>query len=387
MGGVFAAAPPRPPPTAADPAPSGPARGGGARRAPNGGNRIRRRSVERKAARTPGRPPPLRAARRRTATRPAGHDPGRRRPPPGPTPFTVARNLDMSAVGNSRSRLLRFLLASLLVASVFGTLTAAPAPALAQEGAPKQPGEGGKGEPEETNLFSHIIESAGWVFGPIMLIISISLVTLLVLLFMDLRMGVSIPPAFVDEFTDLVNKRQFKQAFELCRSDSSFLARVMTAGMGRLQYGIEDAREAAVNSVDSVRAGKDQLINYLATIATLGPMLGLVGTVWGMIGAFMEIGASRGAPNAQVLAGKISHALVVTLLGVFLSVPALFFYTFFKNRLTRISMDTSNLADDLLTQMYHNSKKAGAAAPTPAAATPATPTPRAVDQRVARPAE
>ena len=71
------------------------------------------------------------------------------------------------------------------------------------------------------------------------------------------------------------------------------------------------------------------------------------------------------------------HALVVTLLGVAISVPAIFFYTFFKNRLTRITNDTSNLADDLLTQMYHNSKKpappAGPSPPVPAATPVAIP--------------
>jgi biopolymer transport protein ExbB len=142
--------------------------------------------------------------------------------------------------------------------------------------------------------------------------------------------------------------------------------------MGRLQYGIEDAREASLHMTDSIRAGKDQLINYLGTIGTLGPMLGLVGTVFGMIMAFMEL-ASGDTPKPQRLAAAISHALVVTLLGIALSVPAIFCHTFFKNRLTRLTMDTANLSDDLLTQMYHNSKKAAApaaAAPTARAAVP-----------------
>jgi biopolymer transport protein ExbB len=87
-------------------------------------------------------------------------------------------------------------------------------------------------------------------------------------------------------------------------------------------------------------------------------MLGLVGTVSGMVSAFRTLGESEKAPDASALAGSISHALVVTLVGVAISVPAIFFYTFFKNRLTAISTNTSNLADDLLTQMYHNSRKA-----------------------------
>ena len=108
--------------------------------------------------------------------------------------------------------------------------------------------------------------------------------------------------------------------------------------------------------VESIKAGKDQLITYLATIGTLGPMLGLVGTVFGMILAFMEL-SSGGQPRPAKLAEGISHALVVTLLGIALSVPAIFCHAFFRNRLIRISMDVSNIADDLLTQMYHNSKR------------------------------
>jgi len=137
---------------------------------------------------------------------------------------------------------------------------------------------------------------------------------------------------------------------------------VLTAGMARLQYGIEDAREAMLAMLDTVKSSKESWNTYLATIGTLGPPLGLVGTVSGMIGAFRELGAAS-TPNAGKLAAEISHALVVTLAGVASAVPAIFFYSFFKNRLIKITQATSNLADDLLTQMYHNSKKAQAPAP------------------------
>jgi biopolymer transport protein ExbB len=212
-----------------------------------------------------------------------------------------------------------------------------------------------------------MLHSVGWTFGLILLFVSIGLVALIVLLAMELRMGSAIPPGFVEDFTDTVNKRRFKEAYEMAREDGSFLGRVMTTGMSRLQYGIEDAREAAFNMVESVKAGKEQLVTYLATIGTLGPMLGLVGTVYGMILSFMELGTGT-SPNPAKLADGISHALVVTLLGVALSVPAIFCHAFFRNRLIRISMDVANVSDDLLTQMYHNSKRPAGAAPAPAPA-------------------
>src|SRR5262245_4170574 len=261
-------------------------------------------------------------------------------------------------MGIPRRRLDGWVLGGLLVVVLAGLyVTAVPQVAYAQPAEEKKSEE----KKEPPNLFLHLLESLGWFFGPMLFIVSITLVTFIVLLAMDLRMGAAIPPLFVDDFTDLVNKRQFKQAFDLCRSDNSYLARVMTAGMGRLQYGIEDARECAMHQVESVKASKEQLNNFVATIGTLGPLVGLVGTVFGMIMSFRELSAG-GQPRPAKLAEGISHALVVTLFGIALSVPAIFCYTLFKNRLTRIQMDVANLSDDLLTQMYHNSKRAAAPA-------------------------
>lgn len=281
----------------------------------------------------------------------------------------------------SRSRWAAFV-ALCLAVFVIGVVAPSFSPAYAQEGG----GDDTKKEDAKKdasaessrspNLFWHIVKSAGIVFGPLLLLVSIGLVALIVLLAMDLRMGVAIPPGFVEEFTDTVNKRQFKQAFDMARNDNSFVSRVLTAGMGRLQYGIEDAREAAFNMVESVKASKEQLIAYLATIGTLGPMLGLVGTVFGMILAFMELARPGSTPRPDKLADGISHALVVTLLGIALSVPAIFCHAIFRNRLIRISMDVSNISDDLLTQMYHNSKRPPSS--------PSMPSPTA-DSRAAQP--
>ena len=144
--------------------------------------------------------------------------------------------------------------------------------------------------------------------------------------------------------------------------------------MARLQYGLDDAREASLNQLEAIKSDKEQKNNYTAVIATLGPLLGLVGTVFGMIEAFMELSTGSN-PNPAKLADGISHALAVTLVGVAIAVPAIAFNTYFRNRITQLMLDVGTTADDLLTQMYHNSKKPAAtatAAPV-AAATPVTP--------------
>ena len=215
------------------------------------------------------------------------------------------------------------------------------------------------------NIFVHIISSVGF-FWVILLPTSIWLVAMVVLLSLDLRMSAAIPAGFVDEFTDTVNKRKFKEAFDLARADQSYLGRTLAAGMLRLQYGLDDAREASFNMLEAIKSDKEQKNNYTAVIATLGPLLGLVGTVFGMIEAFMELSKGAANPNPAKLADGISHALAVTLVGVAIAVPAIAFNTYFRNRITQLMLEVGTTADDLLTQMYHNSKKPAVVAAAPA---------------------
>jgi biopolymer transport protein ExbB len=238
--------------------------------------------------------------------------------------------------------------------------------AMAEDGAPAaKESSGGL-----IDFLLHFFKSLGPLGIIVLGAISVCLMAFVVMLILDLRMGTIIPSGFVEEFTDTVNKRQFKQAFDLARNDHSFLGRVLTAGMSRLQYGLEDAREASRNMLESIKSSKEQLNSYLAVIGTVGPLLGLVGTVYGMIKAFMAM-STTGTMDPNKLSDGISHALCMTLAGVGLAVPAIFFNAFFKNRIIHVSMDCGNISDDLLTQMYHNSKKpappSGAAAPPPQA--------------------
>jgi biopolymer transport protein ExbB len=292
-----------------------------------------------------------------------------------------------------RSTFLLACLAALVITTPVGVLGVLAPTAHAQEGdeGKEPPAKSSGGETKRGHsfkeIFIHIVRSVGPFFGIILLLVSIALLSIVVLLSMELRLSSAIPPVFVEDFTDTVNKRRFKEAYDMAKDDGSYLGRVLTTGMSRLQYGLDDAREAAFNMAESIKAGKEQLVVYLATIGTLGPLLGLVGTVWGMILAFMELASTQSGVNAQRLADAISHALVVTLLGIGLSVPAIFCHAFFKNRLIRVAHDTSNVADDLLTQMYHNSKKPGTpSSPAVDVAAPAVPPPPPVDRGIPSPA-
>jgi biopolymer transport protein ExbB len=273
---------------------------------------------------------------------------------------------------NAVQRLLPARRGWLVLGLLLAALAFAPAALLAQDGDPTPVVEAVK---VQDNIFVHIIKSVSF-FWIILLPTSIWLIAMVVLLTLDLRMSAAIPAGFVDEFTDTVNKRKFKEAYDMARNDTSYLGRVLTAGMARLQYGIEDAREASTNTLEAVKSDKEQKNNYTAVIATLGPLLGLVGTVFGMIMAFMELSSGENIKPAKLAEG-ISHALAVTLVGVAIAVPAVAFNTYFRNRILQVMLEVGSVSDDLLTQMYHNSKKPGGPAPTaqvaPAAPVMATP--------------
>jgi biopolymer transport protein ExbB len=205
-------------------------------------------------------------------------------------------------------------------------------------------------------------------------------VGLMVWLIIDMRASNFMPADYVEKLDEMLRNKQFKEGFELSRDEPSPFGKVMTAGLARMSSGLTEARDAAEFMLESAKARKDSLIGYMAVLGTLGPLIGLVGTVSGMIDTFAELGRGT-TPNVARLASGISHALNATLVGIFLSVLAIPVYTFFKNRLSRIVLDASLLSDDLLTQTYYTStKKSDGAAPAqtgtaPARAVPAQPRP------------
>jgi biopolymer transport protein ExbB len=191
-------------------------------------------------------------------------------------------------------------------------------------------------------------------------------VGLMVWLIIDMRGSNFMPADYVEKLDEMLRNKQIKEAFEYSKEEPSPFGKVMTAGIARLPSGLQEARDASEFMLESAKARKETLIGYMAVLGTLGPLIGLVGTVSGMIGAFSELGGGT-SPNVGKLASSISHALNATLVGIFLSVLAIPMYTFFKNRLSRIVLDASLLADDLITQAYYNSRKTESSTTTPTA--------------------
>ena len=119
---------------------------------------------------------------------------------------------------------------------------------------------------------------------------------------------------------------------------------------------VEAMRDAAAN--ESMRL--EHLLSYVGLIGALAPMIGLLGTVWGMVKSFMEIAASTTSPKPAKLAEGISTALITTLIGLVIAIVAVAVFAFFKNRLQSLN---AAVDDEAMKVMSRFSKRSSQATP------------------------
>jgi biopolymer transport protein ExbB len=202
------------------------------------------------------------------------------------------------------------------------------------------------------------LDAAGPI-GVFLVLVSIYLVQLVIRLWLELRVSEAVPLALVDRIEVAIKDRKFQEAYDACRDNDSFLARLVRTGIANLPNGRPEAKEAMAGMSEEVVTGMEQRIGYLALIGQLGPLIGLVGTIIGMIMSFQEIAMASGAqPRPEKVAEGISTALVITLLGISLSVPSIFFFALFRNRVTIMTMEANRVADRVITSLVAAAKQA-----------------------------
>ena len=210
------------------------------------------------------------------------------------------------------------------------------------------------------------IEASG-LMGLFIVVLSVYFTALVIRLFMEFRVSEAVPPALIDKLEEAIKERKFQDAYDACRDDNSFLAKLVRTGIANLPNGRPEAKEAMNETTNEVVVTMEARISYLATIGTLGPMIGLVGTIWGMIESFQTIANAGGSqPRSDEVAKGISTALFITLEGVTLAVPAIFFYALFRNRIALIALEATKVADRTIGAFYTAAK----VAPTGKATTP-----------------
>jgi biopolymer transport protein ExbB len=218
-------------------------------------------------------------------------------------------------------------------------------------------------QPKEVkSWFAYVVESSGLI-GLLILLISIYFVSTVARLFFELRMTMAIPPEILGRCEERLQQRDFKGVFETVKADDSFFSRLLTTGISDLPNGLPEARESMERVGDSMTVEMEKKISMLAVIGTLGPMIGLLGTVFGMIQSFNAIERLGTTMKQTDVAHGISTSLVLTFEGVLLAVPAIYFFALFRNQVAHISVATVVAADHFLRQFSHAARAKKPAAP------------------------
>lgn len=178
-----------------------------------------------------------------------------------------------------------------------------------------------------------MIRQGGWSMIPLGLM-SVGMVYFIVQNGLALREGVLLRPELMPEFFQLMKDRKIVEAHTMCKENETLFTYVFAAGLercsakrepdfGKIKEAIEEASTEEVTSYMKP-------IDYLSIIGATAPMLGLLGTVSGMIKAFQSIGA-QGMGKPEVLAGNIGEALITTATGLIIAIPSMLCYYYFRN--------------------------------------------------------
>ena len=173
-----------------------------------------------------------------------------------------------------------------------------------------------------------IVKAGGWVMVPILLC-SIVAFAIIAERFWTLQKKKIIPPNLVANVWQQFRQQTFDQEGLLRLKTGSALGRVLAAGLVNLQHDREIMKDAIEETGRHVVHEMERYLNALGTIASITPLLGLLGTVIGMIKVFNTITTS-GVGNASLLAGGISEALITTAAGLVVAIPTLMFYRYFR---------------------------------------------------------
>jgi biopolymer transport protein ExbB len=190
----------------------------------------------------------------------------------------------------------------------------------------------------------------GPVYSLIFLALSFSLVALLVMNILTARRDNVCPAFLVESFEKNLNERKYQEAYDLAKADESFLGQVLSAGLAKLSKGYAPAIEAMQEVGEEENMKLDHRLSYMALIGTISPMIGLFGTVHGMINSFSVIANSPTTPKPSQLAQGISTALFTTLLGLLIAIPAIALYNILKNRISRLVLEVGILSEELMSR-------------------------------------
>ena len=215
-------------------------------------------------------------------------------------------------------------------------------PATAQPNAPALPAIG-----EQIKYFDFFVVKGGPIaYGLIAL--SIVTIALTVEHCLSIRVATMVPPEAAEQTKALIDKGKYLDAIKFTAEDPSMLGYVLHAGLVEASKGYAAMERALEESLEDRAARLFRKTEYINIIGNVSPMIGLLGTVTGMILLFAEIHAADSFPGARIVADRIAIALITTFWGLAVAIPALSIYAIFRNRIDVLTAECALVAERLL---------------------------------------
>lgn len=215
-------------------------------------------------------------------------------------------------------------------------------PALAQT----EPA-GAAGAAVEVKYFDFFVVKGGPIaFG--LIILSIVTIALTIEHCLSIRRATIIPAEAAQQAKALINEKEYLEAIRFTAEDPSILGYVLNAGLVEAANGYAAMERALEDTLEERSARLFRKTEYLNIIGNVSPMIGLLGTVTGMILLFAEIHAADAFPGARIVADRIAVALITTFWGLAVAIPALSIYAVFRNRIDVLTAECALAVEQTL---------------------------------------
>lgn len=208
--------------------------------------------------------------------------------------------------------------------------------------------------------FLSILFSGGF-FGVVIILLlfalSVTAVYLVIEHIMTLRRGELMPPQLDQQIQDLLKAGKIAEAEQACRDQPSMLSFILRHGVEEIEGGWSAVEKALEDAVAEQSARLFRKIEYLSVIGNIAPMVGLLGTVVGMIVAFQQVADTRGSAGAADLAEGIYQALVTTVGGLIVAIPSLAAFAVFRNRVDQLVAEAAYMAQHVFSPLKRRKAK------------------------------
>lgn len=226
-------------------------------------------------------------------------------------------------------------------------LQAAEAAAAVEQGAAEIVG----GQAATMSL-GQLFMAGGWLMWPLLLLGGVT-VFIFVERFVAIRKASKVDPNFMNRIRDLISEGKMNSAVNLCKRTNTPIARMVVKGIERIGRPMSDVQTAIENVANLEVSKLETGLPYLATIAGGAPMIGFLGTVLGMVRAFMNLSQAGGTVDMSLLSNGMYVAMVTTVAGLIVGIPAYFGYNYLVARIERLvfRMEANSIAFmDILNQ-------------------------------------